>query len=43
MNSLTGKLVEDPSRYFKLEFENDDEKAQTMNGVKINKVDVDKA
>ena len=42
MNSLTGKLVEDPSRYFKLEFKNDDEKAQTMNGVKINKVDVDK-
>ena len=42
MNSLTGKLVEDPSRYFKLEFENEDKTAQSINNVNINKTDVNK-
>lgn len=42
MNSLTGKLVEDPSRYFKLEFKSNDEKTQSINNVKINKTDANK-
>jgi len=36
MNSLTGKLVEDPSRYFKLKFVEDDRKLK-LNGVGVEK------
>ena len=36
MNSLSGKLVEDPSRYFRLEFDKDG--AVMLNGVGVTKV-----
>ena len=41
LNSLTGKLVEDPSRYFKLKFNSADKKAQTINGISISKTNTD--
>lgn len=41
LNSLTGKLVEDPSRYFKLEFKSEIGNGQSINGMGIDKIATD--